>query len=277
MSYDLNPEGALPRRREGLGLLVFVLIAFGIPWAGWFLLRQRMPVSAMFNSFATYGFTAACSMAAFAAAFAEGGWRCLRRFSARVFGLRFSPRLWIAALLLPFLAALLTFATHPVDLFKGGVPHWAALATTVSFVNFFTGPIAEEFGWRGYLLGFLARRWRPITAGLIIAPVWALWHVPIYYDTVFAHARSAFGFLIWIAAWSVVLALIVTRARGSVLPSILGHWSINAQSAIFFALLPALAGEKQPGGTAYSLASVAVAIVVCIAWRRVRPFNSASA
>jgi len=253
--------------RERLGLLVFILIAFGVPWACWFLLAETMAVSAMFNSFATYGFTAACSAAGFAAAFAEGGWHGLRKFSARVVGLRFPLWIWIAALLLPFLAAILTFVNHPGDLFQGGVPRWTSLVATVSFANLFTGPIAEEFGWRGYLLGFFARRWRPVTAGLIIAPIWAAWHIPIYYDSVFAHVRSALGFLVWITAWSVVLALVVTRARGSVLPSMLAHWSMNAQPAIFFALLPTLAGEKQPGGIAYPLASAAVAIVVYIAWR----------
>jgi membrane protease YdiL (CAAX protease family) len=136
--------------------------------------------------------------------------------------------------------------------------------------EFFTGPIAEEFGWRGYLLGRLARRMRPVLAGLIIGPIWAAWHIPLFYDSVFAHAGSALGFAGWAIAWSAVLSLIVTRARGSVLPSVLGHWSANAAPMIFFALLPALPGERQPGGLPFTLASIAVALVVAWRWRNLR-------
>jgi len=67
-----------------------------------------------------------------------------------------------------------------------------------------------------------------------------------------------------------VLCLIVARARGSVLPSILGHWTINAAPAIFFALLPGLPGEKQPGGLAFTVTSVVVAVLLAILWRRTK-------
>jgi hypothetical protein len=82
--------------------------------------------------------------------------------------------------------------------------------------------------------------------------------------------QSALGYLAWITAWSVVMALIVTRARGSVLPSILAHWFLNALPLIFFALFPGLPGERQPGGIAFSIASVALAAVAAWVWWNVR-------
>jgi len=271
MSDDAERDRPAESRRRGLALVVFFLIAFGVPWAFWIVLRQRMSLDHMFDSVSTYWFTAAPSVAGFAAAFAEDGWQGLRRFCARAFNLRFAIWLWLAALLLPLLAALLTFAPHPFDLLHGGAPKWAALIGIASLMNFFTGPIAEEFGWRGYLLGWFCRRgWHPALAGLAIGPIWAAWHVPLFYDSVFAHIPSALGYLAWITSWSVVLALIVTRARGSVLPSILGHWTINAAPAIFFALLPAIPGERQPGGLAFSIASVIVACALAWLWRDTR-------
>ena len=132
-------------------------------------------------------------------------------------------------------------------------------------MNFFTGPIAEEFGWRGYLLGHLRARYSPVVAGLIIGPIWAAWHIPLFYDNLFTHFLPTVGYLSWILAWSVVLALIVDRARGSVLPSIVSHWLLNAVPRISFALLPALPGERQPGGLPFSIASIVVALVVA-AW-----------
>ena len=247
--------------------MVFILIAFGVPWMGWIIERMTIGADHLFDSFDTYWFTAAPSLAGFAAAAAEGGPTRLQEFTGRVFNLRLPVGIWLLALLLPLTAALLTFAGHPADLHDGGTPKFAAALATASLANFFTGPLAEEFGWRGYLLDRLCRRWRPVVAGLIIGPVWAIWHLPIFYDSVFSQVRSALGFLAWIIAWSVVLALIVTRARGSVLPAILGHWFLNALPAIFFALLPALPGEQQPGGLAFPVASVGVAIALAWRWR----------
>jgi len=248
--------GEATEARPTLALIVFFLIAFGVPWAGWIVLRRTMPLDHMFDSFSTYWFTAAPSFAGFVAAFVADGFSGLKRFAAHVFALRFSLLLWLAALFLPLLAALLTFLPHLGDLAQGGAPKFAKLIAIASLMNFFTGPIAEEFGWRGYLLGRFCRRLHPALAGLAIGPIWAAWHMPLFYDSVFAHVSSTLGYLAWITSWSVVLALIVARARGSVLPSILGHWTINAASAIFFALLPALPGEKQPGGIAFSIASL---------------------
>ena len=253
--------------RPRLGLVIFFVIAFGVPWVGWIAVRKTVGLNHMLDSFSLYWFTAAPSIAGFVAAFAQDGWMGLRAFAERVFNLRFAFRIWIAALLLPLLAAALTFATHPADLLRGGTPHFTELLAAVTWMNFFTGPIAEEFGWRGYLLGRLCRRFHPALAGLLIGPIWAAWHIPLFYDSVFAHLNSAGGYVVWVTAWSVILALIVAKARGSVLPSILGHWAANAAPSFFFALLPALPGEHQPGGWAFSVASAVVAAAFAWQWR----------
>ncbi len=263
----------LPRSDIGhpwRGLTAFLLIAFAVPWTGWIIERRTIGLEHMFDSFGTYWFTAAPSVAGFVAAAIEGGWLGLRRFTLRVFHLRFPSWIWFLALLLPLAAALLTFAGHPTDLWHGGTPKFAAALATGSLANFFTGPIAEEFGWRGFLLERLCRIWRPVVAGFVIGPIWAAWHIPLFYDNVFAHVQSALGYLAWVTAWSVVLAVIVARARGGVLPSILGHWFLNALPPIFFALLPQLPGERQPGGVAFAVASVVVATVVGWVWWNVR-------
>ncbi len=257
-------------RRPRLGLTAFVLIAFALPWTGWIIERRTIGLEHMFDSVGTYWFTAGPSVAGFVAAAAGGGVVGLRRFTFRVLNLRFPFWIWLLVLVSPLAAALLTFAGHPADLWHGGTPKFAAALATGSLANFFTGPIAEEFGWRGYLLERICRHWRPVVAGFLIGPIWAAWHIPLFYDNVFAHVQSALGYLAWVTAWSVALAVIVARARGSVLPSILGHWFLNALPPIFFALLPRLPGERQPGGGAFSIASVAVATVVACVWWNVR-------
>lgn len=256
--------------RPRLGVAVFLLVAFGVPWIGWFWLRETISLDHMFDSFATYWFTAAPSVAGFVAAAVDGGTAGVTRFARRVFSFRFAVWIWPLAVLLPLVAGTITFAGHPGDLFRGGAPHWAHLIAAASWLNFFTGPIAEEFGWRGYLLDRLCERFTPITAGLIIGPIWAVWHLPLFYDSVFSNFRTAFLYLLWVTSLSVILALVVARARGSVLPSVLGHWAANATPLIFFALLPALPGEAQPGGLAFPIAMAVVALGLGWLWRNLR-------
>lgn len=180
-------SGKIMTTRPRLGLAVFFAVAFGLAWTGWLLTIYVWKIQDTFSSFRYYWFTAAPSLAGFAAAYAEGGWAGLKRFSRRVLHLRFA--LWpiVLALGIPLVAALLTFVPHFGDLLRGGVPKPAAALSAVTLLNFFTGPLAEEFGWRGYLLGWLCRRWSPVLAGLIIGPIWALWHVPVFYGSPFFH------------------------------------------------------------------------------------------
>ncbi len=256
--------------RPRLGLAVFFAVAFGLAWIGWILTIYVWKIADPFSSFRYYWFVAAPSIAGFAAAYAEGGAARLKRFGARVLNPRFA--LWPAILgfVVPLFAALLTFVPHMSDVLQGGTPDIATALGAVTLLNFFTGPLAEEFGWRGYLLGWLGPRMHPALAGLIIGPIWVLWHLPLFYGSVFAHWSSALGFLAWATSWSVVFALLVSRSCGSVLPSILGHWTINNQVTLFAAALPMLPQDVLPGGLSFAVTSVLVAVVLTYLWRDTR-------
>jgi uncharacterized protein len=256
--------------RKRVGLAAFVLIAFGVPWMGWIAFRLSRHPSAMLEALALFWLPAACSVAGFVASFAEGGAGGLRAFAARVFSLRFSWYLFPLALSLPLAAGALTFITHPGDLVHGGTPRLSLLGGAAAFLaNLWTGPLAEEFGWRGYLLPKFAERWPPVVAGLAVGVVWTLWHLPLLYDSAFADAPSAVKFLATTTAWSVTLALLVSRARGSVLPAVACHWAINSQVLIFHAALPQLARERLPGGWGFCAASIIVAALLAWSWRNV--------
>lgn len=256
--------------RQRVGLAAFLLIAFGVPWAGWIVLRSARNPGAALEALALFWLPAACSVAGFVASFTEGGAEGLRAFAARVFSPRFRWYLFPLALSLPLAAGALTFITHPVDLARGGAPRLSLLGGAAAFLaNLWTGPLAEEFGWRGYLFPKLAARWPPVAAGLVTGVVWTLWHLPLLYDSAFADAPSAVKFLATTTAWSVTLALLVSRARGSVLPAVACHWAINSQVIIFHALLPQVARERLPGGWGFCAASMVVAALLAWFWRNV--------
>lgn len=39
----------------------------------------------------------------------------------------------------------------------------------------------EEIGWRGFLQPMLQKKFSPTISALIVAPVWALWHLPLFF------------------------------------------------------------------------------------------------
>jgi membrane protease YdiL (CAAX protease family) len=254
-------------KRERLSLWVFFLIAFGIPWAGWIANNATGQRNEVLDIAQFLIFPAACSVAGFVAAFVEGGWHGLHAFAMRVLNPRFSPWLWLLALTAPLIAGALTFLNHPGDLLGHGMPSLAIFMHALSAANLLTGPLAEEFGWRGFLLNRLRRRFTPVQAGLILGPIWAVWHLPLFYYSVFAHIDSTFKFLATITALSVVITLITCRAGGSVLPAVLTHWAFNSNSTIVTSLFPTLIHDKLPGGIPFLLGLTALAIVLAICWR----------
>lgn len=126
-------------------------------------------------------------------------------------------------------------------------PGLAALATYgASFLLNLPDSLGEEPGWRGFALPRLQRRHGPVTGTLILAPIWALWHLPPY---VIPGLNRQFGtqgagqggrvvafmlFLVLATAVSVIITWVFNNTQGSLLPAILLHTSINTSPLVFF-------------------------------------------
>ncbi len=92
----------------------------------------------------------------------------------------------------------------------------------------------EEVGWRGFALPAIQRRVGARRAALIVAGLWALWHLPFFFLQ--ASYRSfgpptLVGFLIGIAAGSIVLTWIYNGTGGSILAVVVWHGVYNMAAA----------------------------------------------
>lgn len=228
------------QRRESLAYVVFFFIAFGVPWTG-VALSENLDLP--FWPFACF-----CSIAGFAASFAEGGVEGLRSFCWRTLRVQGTLVLIVLALLTPLALGLLYMIGEGVSLSSFN-PLWTTGRGAVLAMALVTGPVAEEFGWRGFLQNKLATRMRPFLASLVTGAVWCAWHLPLFYSSVFASLNSALGFLAFCVTWSVLLGLLVHRSQGSVWPAIALHWAANVHPNLLHLMFPSVEDGLLPGGS----------------------------
>ncbi len=156
----------------------------------------------------------------------------------RFVGLQFSSRVrmapLVASILIPVLAITLialgyAFATGtgPAELLVGLSPGAFGL---LFLTNLIRGPLGEELGWRGYLLGEFQRRHSLVSASLLVGVIWGLWHVPLWLVSGYAGVDLllyALFFFVSIVAFSVVIGLVHGGKGGNLLYAILLHQMLN--------------------------------------------------
>jgi CAAX protease family protein len=135
---------------------------------------------------------------------------------------------------------------------------WAAFVV-ILVVNGY----GEETGWRGFATPTFRRRHNEITASLLVAIPWALWHVPIFFiDSGYGDFPLVFlpGWLLGFFALAIVLTWIYEGARSSILVAALMHVSLNVATATR-ATEGAVSGVVTMGVIAWS-------IVIAARWQR---------
>lgn len=165
----------------------------------------------------------------------------LRDLLARVTRWRVAPRWWLVAVSpLAFLALgllVLRAAGRPLPAAAdfgrfSGTPPIGPVG--VFLLITFVGSLGEETGWRGYALPELQRRFSPLTATLILAPIWFLWHLPqfavigTYRD--FGPVEYA-GMFFGLTCGAIVLTWLYNRSGGSVLLVVVWHGAYNFAAA----------------------------------------------
>jgi membrane protease YdiL (CAAX protease family) len=91
-----------------------------------------------------------------------------------------------------------------------------------------TGPLGEEFGWRGFALPFLLRRRPPLAAALMLGVVWGFWHLPTFFIPTLSQYSLSFPiFVLNSIALSVIMTWLYRRTGGDLLLMILVHLMAN--------------------------------------------------
>jgi uncharacterized protein len=161
----------------------------------------------------------------------------LRDLGARLVRWRVAPRWWLTAVSpFAFLAAGL-IATRVAGKPLPAVADFGRFSGTpaigvvgVFLLITFVGSLGEETGWRGYALPQLQRRFSPLTATLILAPLWFLWHLPQFAVITTYRDFGPVGYVgmfLGLTCGAIVLTWLYNRSGGSILLVIVWHGAYN--------------------------------------------------
>jgi membrane protease YdiL (CAAX protease family) len=180
------------------------------------------------------------SLAAIVLVVIEGRKGGLRELLSRALIWRVDIQWWMLALffmIVPSVAALYLY-----HLLGGPVVDWSGLKplyTVIPNIIFLTiaAGIAEEFGWRGFLLPRLQTRHNALVSGLIVGVAWATWHVPLFfiegtnqYEQRLANGMlpAILGYAVFVIVQSVQFTWLFNNTKGSVLLAAVFHGASNA-------------------------------------------------
>jgi uncharacterized protein len=121
--------------------------------------------------------------------------------------------------------------------------HWSSLLhwSTYAF-NYSTllgGPLPEEPGWRGFVLPRLQQRYGPVWGTLILAPLWAAWHLPLFQIKGWSSANP-WQFLLILLGVAFLLTAAANISKFNVIIAIVLHAFFNTSSGLGNALTQGL-------------------------------------
>ena len=120
----------------------------------------------------------------------------------------------------------------------------APLPLLLSFplIQIFGGPLFEEGGWRGFALPRLQRLHGPLVGSLILGVLWALWHLPLFWITVWGTPPTVLNMVLYLATvifMTMVYTWVFNNTKGSILIAILLHTSFDVLVGPVGQLFPA--------------------------------------
>jgi len=97
---------------------------------------------------------------------------------------------------------------------------------------FLGGGFGEEFGWRGFMLPEMNKKYSLFWSTLVVGVVWTLWHVPAYFLSNKGQEDPLLPFAVQVVAFSFLFSWFYLKSGESVLIVALLHASFNASMGL---------------------------------------------
>ena len=115
---------------------------------------------------------------------------------------------------------------NPVPGLASGMTVSAILAQII--FTLFSGPLAEEAGWRGFALPRLQMKYNALASSLVLGVIWCCWHIPLFFLPGSSQRGIPFPiYLMLVVTLGVYFTWLYNNARGSLIITVLAHFSFN--------------------------------------------------
>jgi membrane protease YdiL (CAAX protease family) len=127
----------------------------------------------------------------------------------------------------PLAFALIYIALgNPISGIQPGVTTSAILGQIV--FTLFSGPLAEEAGWRGFALPRLQSRYPALVSSLILGVIWCFWHLPLFFQPGSSQQGIPFPvYLMLVVTLTIYFTWLYNNTKGSLIIMVLAHFSFN--------------------------------------------------
>jgi uncharacterized protein len=181
---------------------------------------------------------------------------------------------WYAALLLfPLLILGIRMAVYVLG--GGLLTESALLKSPASLIGFtitiiLTGPLAEEFGWRGFALERLLSRWSVLKANLVLGIIWAFWHLPLFFipgtiQQIHGNQWVEFPiFALTVMGLNVFINWLFVKTDHSIFAAILVHFVFNWLFSFSVTFMSGGSIDRLVNAAAYAV----LALIILIIWNR---------
>lgn len=262
-----NTRGGDTRSLRRSPLLLYVVLAYAVSWSWWIPMALTGVTARPGQGWPTHlpGLMGP-AIAAIAVTAIVDGTAGLRDLGSRTWCWRVPMRWYLLVA-----GTLGMLALAPITRWLAGQPAPSAaeytiysgvgalpLTLTILIVLVVNG-FGEEIGWRGFLVDRLLERHGVVATALIVAPIWACWHAPMFWFVASLAGLGpggAVGWLIGLTAGSILLTWLYASSGRSVWVVALWHTAFNFTTATTAATgLPAAAAS-----TLVMVAAIGIAI-----------------
>jgi uncharacterized protein len=207
-----------------------------------------------------------------------GGWAAVKQLLRRMVQVRAGMQWYGVALFVPLVASFV-----PALVFVGSAEFLRvfSLQGVVSLLGYVIAtligmvlgsPIGEEPGWRGFALPRLQQRYGALLASLILGPLWALWHLPLFFTgwgAVYQSIGVPLGillFVLFVISGTIFMTWLFNNTHGSLFLAILAHSALDSTVVFFLPLFSQIAQAIADPAAAGATANLSVQLTTTMTW-----------
>ena len=135
-------------------------------------------------------------------------------------------------------------------------------------IQMITTGLAEEPGWRDFALPRIQAKFGPMKSALILGPLWALWHMPLFFTEWGGYPEADWTrpvfFAIFCIAFNVVMAWVFNRTGQSLPLAMLTHVSVNNFMSVAWSEMFPTVAENVIGIALAVSASIAAVLIIAL-------------